>query len=94
MRVSASGYYGWQGRIASARGLDNARLVKRIGEIHKASQGAIGAPRMHEDLTGEGEKVGRNRVARLMAGDGLQGRPRKRRRGSTRAFEYCAARRA
>jgi putative transposase len=36
---------------------------------------------MHEDLSEEGETASKNRVARLMAADGLQGWPRKRRRG-------------
>jgi putative transposase len=35
---------------------------------------------MHEDLTDEGERVSLNRVARLMAGAGLQGWPRRRKR--------------
>ena len=58
----------------------NARLLERIREIHEDSLGVIGAPRMHEDLTDEGECVSLNRVARLMAGAGLQGWPRKRQR--------------
>jgi putative transposase len=32
---------------------------------------------MHDDLTGEGEIIGLNRVARLMASAGLQGWPRR-----------------
>ena len=58
----------------------NARLLERIREIHEDSLGVIGAPRMHEDLTDEGESVSLNRVARLMAGAGLQGWPRRRKR--------------
>ena len=36
---------------------------------------------MQEDLVDEGETASLNRVARLMAADGLQGWPRPRRRG-------------
>lgn len=36
---------------------------------------------MHEDLTDQGESASLNRVARLMAADGLQGWPRPKRRG-------------
>ena len=36
---------------------------------------------MHEDLTDEGETASKNRVARLMASEGLQGWPRKKRKG-------------
>ena len=81
MRVSASGYYDWEGRLPSARQIDNERLLKRIREIHEGSQGVIGAPRMHEDLTEEGETASKNRIARLMSVNGLQGWPRKKKRG-------------
>lgn len=36
---------------------------------------------MHEDLTDDGETASKNRIARLMARDGLQGWPRKKKRG-------------
>ena len=36
---------------------------------------------MHEDLVFEGEKASLNRVARLMAKEGLQGWPRRKKRG-------------
>ena len=32
----------------------NARLLKRMREIHEDSKGVIGAPRMQEDLVNEG----------------------------------------
>jgi putative transposase len=80
LRVSPSGYYGWESRPTSARGQDNARLLTRIREIHEESRGVIGMPRMHEDLQEEGETASRNRVARLMARHGLYGWPRRRRR--------------
>ena len=81
LKVSPSGYYDWEDRPASARQLDNERLLERIRQIHADSQGAIGAPRMHEDLVDEGETVGKNRIARLMAAADLQGWPRKKKRG-------------
>ncbi len=81
LKVSPSGYYAWRDRPSSARQIDNERLLERIREIHEDSRGAIGAPRMHEDLTDAGETASKNRVARLMAADGLQGWPRKKKRG-------------
>ena len=75
MRVSASGYYAWEGRRPSHRQRDNDRLLARIRELHEGSQGMLGAPRMHEDLTDEGETASKNRIARLMAVNGLQGLP-------------------
>jgi len=70
------------GRIANQ---DNARLVRRIREIHEDSRGVIGAPGMHEGLLAEGETVSLNRVARLMAAERIQGRPRRWKRGFARA---------
>ena len=81
LEVSPSGYYGWVDRPPSARQLDNERLLVRMRQMHEDSQGAIGAPRMWEDLVEEGETASLNRVARVMAADGLQGRPRKKTRG-------------
>lgn len=81
LRVSVSGYYGWSTRRPSARQADNDRLLARIRELHEDSRGILGAPRMHEDLVEEGETASLNRVARLMARHGLQGWPRKKRRG-------------
>ena len=81
LNVSPSAYYAWEGRSPSHRQIDNARLLGRIREIHEDSRGAIGAPRMHEDLLNEGETISKNRVARLMAAGGLQGWPRRKKRG-------------
>ena len=81
LRVSTSGYYDWSKRLPSTRQLDNERLLDRIRELHEDSRGTLGAGRMQEDLADEGKVVSRNRVARLMAADGLQGWPRKKRRG-------------
>lgn len=39
--------------------------------MHEDSQGTLGAMRMHEDLTDAGETASKNRIARLMAADGL-----------------------
>jgi putative transposase len=79
--VSPSGYYDWEKRSPSPRQLDNERLLRRIREIHEDSRGAIGVPRMHEDLRDAGEIASKNRIARLMASAGLQGWPRKKKRG-------------
>jgi putative transposase len=81
LKVSPSGYYDWEARSPSAREVDNARLLSRIREIHQDSGGIIGVPRMHEDLTIEGHTASKNRIARLMAAAGLQGWPRKKKRG-------------
>ena len=81
LKVSPSAYYAWESRLSSVRQRDNARLLERIREIHSDSGGVIGAPRMHEDLTAEGETASLNRIARLMKVNDLYGVPdRKKRR--------------
>lgn len=84
LQVSPSGFYDWSSRAPSDRTRDNARLLKRIREIHEDGKGVIGMPRMHEDLCAEGESASRNRVARLMARHGIQGWPRKKKRRMSR----------
>lgn len=63
----------------SRRAVDNQRLLARIREHHTASDGVLGMPRMHEMLSDEGETASRNRIARLMARNGLYGIPQRRR---------------
>ncbi len=77
LKVSTSGFYGWAKRPPSARELENRRLLGRIRELHAASDGVMGAPRMHEELSNEGERASQNRIARIMAADGLRGIPQR-----------------
>ena len=59
--VSTSGYYDWRGRKPSARQQDNARLARRIHQLHKDSNGVHGSPRIWEDLRSDGETCSLNR---------------------------------
>ena len=43
LRVSASGYYAWRSRPASARATADADLTRRIRTIHAGSYGTYGA---------------------------------------------------
>jgi putative transposase len=72
--VSTSGYYAWQRRGPAARALADAELTGTIRQIHLASCGTYGAPRVHAER-GEIHQVhcGRKRVARLMRATGLAG---------------------
>lgn len=38
-KVSASGYYAWRGKPASARATADLDLTRKIGTIHAASRG-------------------------------------------------------
>lgn len=79
LKVSASGFHAWATRSLSTRARDNARLLEKIRRHHADSDGVMGAPRMQEELGYEGETASLNRIARLMAGDGLFGVPQRRR---------------
>jgi putative transposase len=72
IEVSPSGYYAWLKRPPSKRAQEDTQLTKRIRELHKRSKGTYGAPCIHADLTAEGVRVGRKRVARLMKAANLR----------------------
>ena len=72
--VSRSGFHAWQHRAPSARRLEDERLTARIREIHQANRRVYGSPRIHAELVlGDGERIGRKRVERLMRQAGLSG---------------------
>lgn len=78
--VSISGYYGAVARAAappSPRAGADERLRVHVRAVHRKSRGRYGAPRVHAELTAQGERVARKRVARLMREDGLVGRRRQ-----------------
>jgi putative transposase len=78
LKVSASGYYAWRNRPASARATADADLTRRIRTIHAGSHGTYGAPRVHAELKAEGVDIGRKRVARLMRAMAIAGVSRRR----------------
>lgn len=83
LAVSRSGYYQWQSAQSSARVLQTEAIKAKIAQVHEASRGTYGSPRMTVALHEQGEQVGRNRVARLMKEAGLQGRQARRYRVRT-----------
>jgi putative transposase len=76
--VSPSGYYAWAGRALSARSLADAALRQRIKRIHEESRETYGVPRVQAELSEQGVRVSRKRVARLMKAAGLQGISRRK----------------
>jgi putative transposase len=85
--LSSAGFYEWRARQAhpAARTIADRELTERIIEIHRQSRGTYGAPRVHAELRlGQGIRVGRKRVERLMRAAGIEGVTRRRRRGCTR----------
>jgi transposase InsO family protein len=78
LEVSRAAYYEWSSTGPSARELSDGELAERIKQIHKTSQGRYGAPRITDELRDDGVCVGKKRVARLMALNGLVGRCKRR----------------
>ena len=78
--VSPSGYYDWKTRAPSARSIRHAWLTDLIGQVHDASYGTYGQPRVRAELQRtHGLVVGHNTVMLLMRRAGLSGLPLRRR---------------
>jgi putative transposase len=84
--VNRTSFHDWERRPPSDRTLTDAWLTEKIKQIHEASRGVYGAPRIHAQLRmGHGIRVGRKRVERLMRAAGISGlAPRKRGRTTIR----------
>jgi putative transposase len=74
LEVSRSGYYASIGRKPCNRAREDAVLVAEIQDIHRASRGTYGSPRVLVDLQARDFQVGRHRVARLMRENGITAR--------------------
>jgi putative transposase len=86
--VSKSGYYDWRRRPPSARRLADEVLTERIRGIHGQSRQIYGYRRVTAELVdGQGEYVGKHRVARLMRNVGICGVTRRRFCRTTRRDE-------
>jgi transposase InsO family protein len=81
-KVSRAAYYAWAGSVPCARRLADEELLVEIVATHRASRGTYGSPRITRALRSHGLRVGRKRIARLMA-RGLAGRARRRRKRTT-----------
>lgn len=79
VEISRSGYYAWAQRPLSERFVGDAFLTNQIVDIHRRSRSTYGAPRVHGQLARAGCRVGRKRVARLMAENRLVGAHSRRR---------------
>jgi putative transposase len=80
LEVSRSGFHEWHERTPSSKAIDDERLTTRIRTFHALSGRTYGSPRIWRDLVEAGERVGENRVARLMHRAGIEAIRRKKRR--------------
>ena len=76
--VSSSGYHDWLERSPGTRATANVRLAEQIRQVHQASQGTYGMPRVRAQLKADGQQASRKRIARLMRAAGLRGVSRRR----------------
>lgn len=81
LKVSTSGFYAWVRRAPSLRARRDVQLQVLVGASFARSRRTYGSPRVHADLAGE--RIGRNRVMRLMRAGGLVARVRRRYRSTT-----------
>ena len=81
--VTRSGFYAWRARPESMHTRDDRRLKVLVRASFAASKQRYGRPRIHEDLIEQDEQVSRNRIVRLMQGEGLVARARKRYKATT-----------
>lgn len=83
MQVSRSAYYQHARGEQSERERVDQALTGKITEVHVASKGTYGAPRVHAELAAAGLRHGRKRVARLMRTAGIAGKCPRRWRTTT-----------
>ena len=74
--VTRQGYYAWRKRPPSARERRDAELASMIAEVHEASRGVYGAPKVFAELRRRGVRTSRKRVARIMRENGRAGTTR------------------
>ena len=78
LEVARSGYYAFERREPSVRAAANAQLVEKIRHIDVKFRHRYGSPRVHRELVAMGERVGLNRVARLMSEHEIEARRKRR----------------
>ena len=78
LEVSRSGFHAWLTRPTSPREIQDAKLVTAIETSFRASDRTYGARRVWRDVLGEGLACGLHRIERLMRGNALRARPKRR----------------
>ena len=84
--VNRSTYYSWLAARPEVAERERAEdeLAGRIREIHAASRGAYGVPRVHAALRRQGHGINRKKVERIMRERDIRGVTRRRRRHLTK----------
>jgi transposase InsO family protein len=72
LRVSRTGYLQWRGRAPSVRQRNNDTLGAQLRVIHAENDRSYGRIRLWKALATQGQRVGQERVRRLMRLNGLK----------------------
>jgi putative transposase len=72
LNVSPSGYYDWLERPVSATQLRRQHLEHQIRASHAKAKRRYGSPRIHAELSAQGERCCVNTVAKLMKEAGIR----------------------
>lgn len=83
LEVSPSGFYAWRNRPQCRRKRKDRRLVWEIKAIHRENRGAYGSPRIHAELKHRQMRHDRKRIARLMRGNGIRAKQKKKFKATT-----------
>ena len=90
MKVPTSSYYAWRVDPLGARDWADAQLTNTIVDVHRASRGTYGSPRVHAELRlGHHTPVSRKRIERLMRQARIVGVYRRRPQGCTRRDQHA-----
>jgi len=90
LEIAPSSYYAARSRPPSARTVSDAQLKGKISAVHRENFAVYGVRKVWRVLHRQGEKVGRDRVARLMGTLGLVGVTRERSIRTTRPADLAA----
>lgn len=78
LKVSRGGFYSWLRRPASVRKIEDEKLWQKIKKIWEESRKSYVLPRIMNKLRKQDTVCGKNRVAKLMKKNGIQGAGRKK----------------
>ena len=76
--VSRSGFHAWLNRPRSARALTDEAIMPKVRSSFVASSRTYGARRVWRDVLADGVSCGLHKIERLMQGEALRARPRRR----------------
>lgn len=76
--VSRSGFHAWLNRPRSARALTDEAIMPKVRSSFAASARTYGARRVWRDVLADGVSCGLHKIERLMRGEALRARPRRR----------------